>query len=68
VSKASDDLPEPDGPVNTMSRFFGRRTSTCFRLCSAAPAHLDHLAGDGGRGGGRGRLPAMAVLRFIEGR
>src|SRR5882724_5462282 len=37
VSKASDDFPEPEGPVNTMSRFFGSRTETRRRLCSAAP-------------------------------
>src|SRR5215207_4358388 len=37
VSKASEDLPEPDKPVNTTSRSRGISTSTFFRLCSRAP-------------------------------
>src|SRR5215831_834734 len=37
VSKASDDLPEPDRPVITTSRSRGRSRSTFFRLCSRAP-------------------------------
>src|SRR5579871_2070814 len=37
VSKARDDLPEPDSPVNTMSRSRGRSTDTFCRLCSRAP-------------------------------
>src|SRR5207237_862002 len=37
VSKASDDLPEPDSPVNTTSLSRGISTSMFFRLCSRAP-------------------------------
>src|SRR3569623_26367 len=37
VSKASDDLPEPDRPVNTTSWSRGIVTSTFLRLCSRAP-------------------------------
>src|SRR3546814_17103450 len=37
VSKASDDLPEPDRPVMTISASRGRSTSTPLRLCSRAP-------------------------------
>src|SRR5437879_10168338 len=37
VSKASDDLPEPDSPVKTTSLSRGMVRSTSFRLCSRAP-------------------------------
>src|ERR1700755_311136 len=37
VSKARDDLPEPDRPVNTTSLSRGISRSTFFRLCSRAP-------------------------------
>src|SRR6185312_16024287 len=37
VSKASDDLPEPDRPVNTTSWSRGMVTSMFLRLCSRAP-------------------------------
>src|SRR5262245_14596617 len=37
VSKASDDLPEPERPVNTTSRSRGISRSTFLRLCSRAP-------------------------------
>src|SRR5258706_14957293 len=37
VSKASDDLPEPDRPVKTTSRSRGISRSTFLRLCSRAP-------------------------------
>ena len=37
MSKARDDLPEPEMPVNTMSRSRGSSRSTFFRLCSRAP-------------------------------
>src|SRR5580704_9415514 len=37
VSKASDDLPEPDNPVNTTSWSRGISRSTFLRLCSRAP-------------------------------
>src|SRR5262245_17198001 len=37
VSKASEDLPEPDRPVITTSRSRGMSTSMFLRLCSRAP-------------------------------
>src|SRR6476469_9544393 len=37
VSKASDDLPEPDRPVKTTSLSRGISRSTFLRLCSRAP-------------------------------
>ena len=37
VSKASDDLPEPDRPVITTSLSRGISTSMFLRLCSRAP-------------------------------
>src|ERR1700742_198018 len=37
VSNASEDLPEPDSPVNTTSLSRGISTSTFLRLCSRAP-------------------------------
>ena len=37
VSKASDDFPEPDSPVNTTNAFRGSSIETSLRLCSRAP-------------------------------
>src|ERR1700727_404069 len=37
VSKASEDLPEPERPVNTTSRSRGISRSISLRLCSRAP-------------------------------
>src|SRR3954447_19747643 len=37
VSNASDDLPEPDNPVNTINWSRGSTRSTLRRLCSRAP-------------------------------
>src|SRR6478735_10908902 len=37
VSKAREDLPEPESPVMQISLFRGRRTVTSLRLCSRAP-------------------------------
>src|SRR5688572_29828753 len=37
VSKASDDLPDPLGPVITTRRFRGSAQLTFFKLCWAAP-------------------------------
>lgn len=37
MSKASEDFPDPDGPVNTTSRSLGMESETSFRLCSRAP-------------------------------
>src|SRR5687768_8122328 len=40
VSKASEDLPEPDRPVITVSDSRGMSTSIPLRLCSRAPRTL----------------------------
>src|SRR3982750_1812771 len=37
VPNTSDDLPEPETPVNAVSRRFGSSTLTSFRLFSRAP-------------------------------
>src|SRR6187402_1315816 len=37
VPNTSDDLPEPETPVNTVSRRFGISTLTSFRLFTRAP-------------------------------
>src|SRR5271163_4105453 len=37
VSKASEDLPDPDSPVTTVSEFRGISRSMFFRLCCRAP-------------------------------
>lgn len=37
VSKAKEDLPEPDGPQNTISLFEGRLSLRFLRLCWRAP-------------------------------
>src|SRR5919108_4901192 len=37
VSKASEDFPEPERPVNTISLSRGRSSVTFLRLCSRAP-------------------------------
>src|SRR3990172_5512147 len=37
VSKAREDFPEPDNPVNTINRLRGSSSETFFRLCSRAP-------------------------------
>src|SRR5579864_4366137 len=52
VSKASEDLPEPDRPVNTTSWSRGMATSTFLRLCSRAPRMAMARAS---RAGWRGR-------------
>ena len=43
VSKAKDDLPEPETPVKTTSLSLGISTSTFFRLCTLAPLILIRL-------------------------
>jgi hypothetical protein len=37
VPNTSDDLPEPETPVNTVNRRFGISTLTSFRLFTRAP-------------------------------
>src|SRR5712692_7185863 len=72
VSKASDDLPEPESPVNTTRRSRGIERLTFFRLCSRAPRMVmwsvgigSSLQEEGGAGGGdqaaaRSLHPALA--------
>src|SRR5688500_14476758 len=45
VSKASDDLPDPDKPVITISLWRGSTKSTSFRLCWRAPLMMMYLSG-----------------------
>src|SRR5450756_2788410 len=40
VSKASEDFPEPDRPVKTISWSRGRSRSTLRKLCSVSYTHL----------------------------
>ncbi len=54
VPNASDDLPEPETPVNTTSASRGTSTSTSFRLCSRAPRTRTNRSRDGIAGGGSG--------------
>ena len=44
MSKASDDLPDPDSPVKTIMAFLGRSRETFFRLCSLAPRTIKRSA------------------------
>lgn len=37
MSKAKEDLPEPDTPVRTVICWWGMETEIFFRLCSRAP-------------------------------
>src|SRR5690606_25245963 len=46
VSKASEDLPDPDRPVITISLSRGSRTSMDLRLCSLAPRMTMSRAGE----------------------
>src|SRR5271165_1868730 len=76
VSKASDDLPEPERPVNTTSLSRGIARSTFFRLCSRAPriviARPPNRASTSGpplgsRGGGEDLALAMRLLERKSG-
>src|SRR6266851_5073659 len=72
VSKASDDLPDPDRPVNTTSLSRGIDSVTFLRLCSRAPRiviwsvgmNLESflISGDRKRRAGRGHEPAVAAF------
>ncbi|CFE46987.1 Uncharacterised protein [Mycobacterium tuberculosis] len=44
VSNASEDLPDPDNPVKTISASRGRSRSTLRRLCSRAPLTIRRSA------------------------
>src|SRR5450755_5057971 len=57
VSKASEDLPEPDRPVNTTSWSRGIETSMFLRLCSRAPRIVMARASRGGWLGRSGMPP-----------
>src|SRR5258708_8677651 len=72
VSKASEDLPEPDRPVNTTSLSRGIDSVTFLRLCSRAPRIVIWSVGmnlesflfscDRKRRAGRGHQPAVAAF------
>src|SRR4051812_5895186 len=71
VSKASDDLPEPDSPVNTMSLSRGSSNETLRRLCSRAP-RITSLSDTPREYAGSGRsehenLPAVVAGRGLPG-
>src|SRR5437764_10317042 len=53
VSNASDDLPEPDRPVNTTREPLGSSRETSFRLCSRAPRTISRSLTSPSRGSGR---------------
>src|SRR5947208_9655027 len=61
VSKAREDLPDPESPVKTMSASRGSSRFTSFRLCSLAPRMTRWLAADAAGLGGMG--PIVPQLR-----
>src|SRR6185312_4813871 len=63
VSKASEDLPEPDRPVNTTSWSRGMATSMFFRLCSRAPRMVIWRASRAGLRGRSGMQPERSKNR-----
>src|SRR5919106_2641543 len=62
VSKASDDLPDPDRPVKTMSRSRGSSMLTFLRLCSRAPRTIS----DSDMGPGRLTGFAQFALQVVD--
>lgn len=70
MSKASDDFPEPDGPVITVTARRGMRTVRFLRLCCRAPRTMIASFTSGKLIAGRGhtltavepRLPAAAAV------
>src|SRR6266545_4582112 len=65
VSKASEDLPEPERPVNTTSLSRGISRSTFLRLCSRAPRMV--IARDAEPAGGwRFALSTSSISAFPD--
>src|ERR1044071_7242974 len=65
VSKASEDLPEPERPVNTASLSRGISTSMFLRLCSRAPRMV--IARDAEPAGGwRFALSTSSISAFPD--
>src|SRR5438046_9669665 len=65
VSKASEDLPEPDSPVKTASLSRGISTSMFLRLCSRAPRMV--IARDAEPAGGwRFALSTSSISAFPD--
>src|SRR5262245_27770732 len=64
VSKASEDLPEPDRPVSTTNWSRGRSRSMFLRLCSRAPRIEMNLPGAAAAraGAGAGREVVLAIV------
>src|SRR5947208_12583869 len=64
VSKAREDLPDPESPVNTMSASRGSSRCTSFTLCSLAPRMTRWLAADSALVGGGGAMgPIVPQVR-----
>src|SRR5882762_592959 len=67
VSKAREDLPDPESPVNTMSASRGSSRCTSFRLCSLAPRMTRWLAADSAFDGDMGPIVPQ-VRPLLRGR
>src|ERR1700722_17068870 len=65
VSKASEDLPEPDRPVITTRLSRGIATSMFLRLCSRAPRTTMDPAIHDPRSGGSWKIRADCVLELF---
>src|ERR1700761_454544 len=65
VSNASDDLPEPDRPVMTISLSRGRSRSMFLRLCVRAPRMRIVSMSPRGVGGRRGKLYYIKLVRTV---
>src|SRR5438128_11288036 len=64
VSKASDDLPEPETPVMTTNLLGGMTTSMFLRLCSRAPRMtMESMVGRNLTVSTEGRFPGILVGR-----
>src|SRR5450631_2775131 len=68
VSNASEDLPDPDSPVNTISWSRGSSRSTFLRLCSRAPRTtiVSLIDGQGTRGTQACRTPVRTSTDLSE--
>src|SRR5215216_4798833 len=78
VSKASEDLPEPESPVKTISRSRGSSSDMFLRLCSRAPwidmtffisaiaTELDQMVNTGNRNSPIHPHWALALTRSVS--
>src|SRR6185369_6374892 len=68
VSKASEDLPDPESPVMTVSRLRGMETEMSLRLCSRAPRTTKNslaIAPKATRSPGRGSTGSSLGSRLL---